>query len=137
MAATLWGEARGETYEGKLAIAHVIMNRLKKPGWWSRSKDDVPDDTVAAVCVDPAQFTCWHDGQAARVRDRAKNPDLYMGEFAFRSCLRAALAVLDTPTVDPTSGATHYHTAAILPGWAKTLSPCAAVGSHLFYNNVR
>lgn len=36
VAATIWGEARGESYEGKLAVGCVIRNRVESPGWWGR-----------------------------------------------------------------------------------------------------
>lgn len=139
MAATIWGEARGEPYQGKFAVACVIMNRLNRPGWWSRQPaDGVPDDTIAAVCVDPMQFSCWNksDPQSGRVRQRAVNAQACLGDFAYRQCLLAALEAVDRVIEDPTKGSTHYHTKDVFPQWALRKSPVVAIGHHLFYNNI-
>ena len=34
MAKTMWGEARGESEEGKIGVAWVIRNRAENPCWW-------------------------------------------------------------------------------------------------------
>jgi hypothetical protein len=36
MAATIWGEARGEPLDGKVAVGWVIRNRAANPGGWGR-----------------------------------------------------------------------------------------------------
>lgn len=132
LARTLWGEARAEPRDGQVAIAWVVRNRLAQPGWWSRQQgDDIPDDTIEAVCRDPAQFTCWWDAQAPKVRSRSAES---LGPF-----LAVARAVLDGTEPDPTGGADHYHTIA-RPEYARTWPPAWAAGKtgvtlgrHLFY----
>lgn len=132
MARTLWGEARGEPREGQIAIAWVIRNRLENPGWWSRNQGDgIPDDTIEAVCRDPAQFSCWWDAQAPRVRTRLAE--------SLGPLIELARAVLNGTEPDPTGGADHYHTIA-RPEYAETWPPKWAVGQagvtvgrHLFY----
>jgi len=129
LARTLWGEARGEPREGQIAIAWVIRNRLEHPGWWSRQRgDDIPDDTIEAVCRDPAQFSCWWDAQAPLVRTRSLGPQIEL-----------ARAVLGGLEPDPTGGADHYHTiarpeaaATWPPKWAVG-HPGVTIGRHLFY----
>ncbi len=34
LALLVWREARGETFEAQLAVAHSVMDRVKHPGWW-------------------------------------------------------------------------------------------------------
>lgn len=34
LALTLWREARGESYEARIAVAHTVKNRLEHSGWW-------------------------------------------------------------------------------------------------------
>ncbi|CAF0809757.1 unnamed protein product, partial [Didymodactylos carnosus] len=34
---TVWGEARGESEEGQAAVAHVILNRVKKSHMGSKT----------------------------------------------------------------------------------------------------
>ena len=36
LALVVWREARGESYEGKAAVASSIMNRVVRPSWWGR-----------------------------------------------------------------------------------------------------
>lgn len=141
LAATIWGEARGESYEGKLAIGHVVLNRLQKPGWWSRqSAADVPADTIAAVCIEPLQFSCWNAGDLNSIDVRRLAAASFqfnkLGDYDYRVCLRAALETVDAPGNDPTLGSTNYHASGSLPPWAVRKAPAAVIGRHMFYNNV-
>ncbi len=54
MAQAVYGEARGEPYEGQVAVASVILNRLQSP---------IFPDTVAGVIYEPLAFTAVADGQ--------------------------------------------------------------------------
>jgi spore germination cell wall hydrolase CwlJ-like protein len=120
LAATLWGEAPGEPFEGKIAIACVVRNRANAPGWWGRD--------VVGVCTAPAQFTCWHDGQAQRVRHVDET------DASFAQCLDIARDVLAGQYRDHTGGADHYHVASMdpPPPWARGRKPTARIGAHLF-----
>lgn len=129
MARTLWGEARGEPLAGKVAIAHVINNRFKKPGWWSRNPDQIQDDTISAVCRDPYQFSCWNDNDP----NKSKLLAVKDTDTAFRDCLLATAGVLSGNFYDPTNGANHYHTKSVAPKWAAGQTPVAYVGNHIFY----
>ena len=53
MAKTIYGEARGETREGQIAVACVIFNRFRSGKWFSAK-------TLAGVCLKPLQFSCWN-----------------------------------------------------------------------------
>jgi N-acetylmuramoyl-L-alanine amidase len=48
------GEARGEPYEGQVAVGAVILNRVKDPNF---------PNTVAGVIYEPGAFTAVSDGQ--------------------------------------------------------------------------
>lgn len=48
------GEARGEPYEGQVAVAAVILNRVKHPSF---------PNTIAGVIYQPGAFTAVSDGQ--------------------------------------------------------------------------
>lgn len=48
------GEARGESYEGQVAVAAVILNRVKSPKF---------PNTIASVIYQKGQFSCVTDGQ--------------------------------------------------------------------------
>ncbi len=54
MANAVYGESRGEPYEGQVAVAAVILNRLKSPSF---------PNTVYGVIFQPGAFTAVADGQ--------------------------------------------------------------------------
>ena len=136
LARTIYGEARGSTQADRIAVAWVVRNRLARPGWWSRHPDDIPDDTVQAVCREPQQFSCWNPTDPnRRVLDRLALPDA-LADPAFRLCLLAAIAVLDGLEPDPTEGSCHSHTAGVAPAWSRGRRPVAAIGGHLFFNDI-
>jgi N-acetylmuramoyl-L-alanine amidase len=137
LARTIFGEARGSTHADRIAVAWVVRNRLARPGWWTRHPDDgIPDDTIQAVCREPKQFSCWNATDINRAAiDRLALPAA-LADPAVRACLLAAIAVLDGHEPDPTEGSCHYHTAAVAPPWSRGRRPVAAIGGHLFFNDI-
>ena len=133
-ARTIFGEARGEPDEGKIAVAWVIRNRAAIAQATGRRQ--FGDGSPASACQRPFQFSCWNnnDPNAARLRALdADNPDP-----VFAECLRIAEDVLGDQTPDPTDGATFYHTRALNPppDWSRGKTPCATIGHHLFFKNI-
>lgn len=54
MARAINGEARGESYEGQVAVGAVILNRVKSSQF---------PNTIAGVIYEPGAFTAVSDGQ--------------------------------------------------------------------------
>lgn len=54
MANAVYGEARGEPYEGQVAVAAVILNRVRSPSF---------PNTASGVIFQPGAFTAVADGQ--------------------------------------------------------------------------
>lgn len=54
MANAVYGEARGEPFEGQVAVAAVIINRVKSPSF---------PNTASGVIFQPGAFTAVADGQ--------------------------------------------------------------------------
>lgn len=54
LARAINGEARGEPYEGQVAVGAVILNRVKSPKF---------PNTIAGVIYEPGAFTAVSDGQ--------------------------------------------------------------------------
>ena len=77
-------EARGESFLGQIAVAAVIVNRLKHPSF---------PNTISGVLYEPGAFTAVTDGQ-------------YYNEPIYESAYRAADAALKG--LDPTGGAIYY-----------------------------
>lgn len=129
LARTIYGEARGEPVRGQEAVAAVVINRVARArargGWWWGG------DPVA-VCLKPWQFSCWNPGDpnlAAIAGASESDP-------VFAICKRIALRAIKGALQDPTKGATHYHAKGMLPPWARGHAPSAAIGRHLFYNDI-
>lgn len=133
VALTIYGEARGEPIAGQRAILHVMLNRLKNPGWWSRQAGDrISDDTLAAVCHDPWQFSCWNpsDPQSARLR----NPKTLELPEVQRIRHWVAMELME-PGIDPTNGADHYCTTKVVryTRWTRGRTPVKVIGNHSFF----
>jgi len=131
MAATIWGEARGEPMDGKRAVGWVIRNRAEHGGWWG--------DDIVSVCTKPKQFSCWNDDDpnSEAVKDIAfsfgRKATEMLADKAIQDCVCAALEVLNEHVKDETGGATHYHASRISPGWTSSLDETARIGRHVFY----
>jgi len=132
MVKTVTAEAAGEPWMGKVAVCWVIVNRALRPGWWSRNPDEFKDDTVAAVCHDPSQFSCWNPGSPGLKFIENMN----INTPGFKESAMAVAVVLGNMVPDPTKESTHYHTLDVSPKWSRGLTPIVKFGHHLFYNNV-
>ncbi|MBI3709616.1 MAG: cell wall hydrolase [Proteobacteria bacterium] len=122
LARVIWGEARGEGEAGMAAVASVIMNRVRRPGWWGNS--------LRSVCTCPWQFSCLNPGDP----NRAKLYAVTAADPIFATALAIAQRAVAGDPADPTRGATHYYAADTKqPSWALGRVPTARIGRHLFY----
>lgn len=126
LARTLWGEARGEGTAGMQAVAAVILNRVavaraRGGAWWGND--------VISVCQKPWQFSCWNRSDPNMRKVMAVCAD----DVYFRNAMAVARSALAGVLPDPTGGATHYHAVGTSPDWARTASPTAVIGRHVFY----
>lgn len=117
-ARTLWGESRGESDLGKLAVACVIRNRIKLGRW---------GHTPAAVCLAPMQFSCWNVTDP----NRKKLLEIDDTDSGLLECLTAWEDSHDL--ADPTHGATHYKVVGTYARWADGVKPLVTIGHHEFY----
>lgn len=134
LARTLWGEARGESLAGQIAVAWSIRNRVEmdlhndgKPDWWGEG--------YAGVCQKPYQFSCWNrnDPNFAYLSGAKQIP--------FRELAQARIAadqVIDGKVLDPTGGATHYYATSMKmpPAWAAKAKQTLKLGGHVFFKDV-
>lgn len=127
LAMTLWGEAAERPVRAIEGVAAVIMNRVRMvaapegPRHWGRG--------VSGVCRAPFQFGCWHP----RHPRHAPMLALPEGDLALAICKRIAARAASGLLPDPTGGATHYHAADRLPGWAVGRIAAAEIGGLVFY----
>lgn len=103
--ATVVMEASNQGYDVMLAVAFVLLNRIKDGRWGTN---------LASVCLAPEQFSCWNTKDRNRKRlAEMRNDD--------PSLLLAQKALLDASNgvPDPSHGATHYYSIDIpAPSWA-------------------
>lgn len=105
LALTLWGEARGEGYDGQVAVAWAVRNRVddgKISSWWGEG--------YAGVCQKPYQFSCWNKNDPNYPYLSGLKP---IPAAQYAQARKAALAVITGEASDPTKGATHYHATSI------------------------
>lgn len=110
LARAINGEARGESYEGQVAVGAVILNRVKDPNF---------PNTIAGVIYQPGAFTAVSDGQINV--PIAENSTVY----------KAAADAMNG--WDPTGGCTYYfnpNTATSSWIWSKTI--VKTIGKHNF-----
>ena len=129
LALTLWGEARGESLDGKAAVAWVILNRSR-----------VRDQSITDVCLAKLQFSCWwRVGGASNYAalDRLATGISHRTDALLDECRWVAEGVLKNVVLDRTHGADHYFAASMVPRpkWAATMRQTAAVGAHLFFTS--
>jgi len=130
LARTLWGEARGETLAGMVAVAWTIRNRVndgKPKSWWGEG--------YAGVCLKPYQFSCWNKNDPNfPFLSGAKS--IPVGEMA--KAVMVATAVVDGAYPDPTGGATHYYATTMPkpPAWAAKARQTLKLGHHVFFKDV-
>ena len=102
------GEARGEPYIGQVAVAAVVLNRVRS---------DVFPDTISGVIFQPGAFDAVWDGQ------------FDMEPTA--SCIRAARDAMNG--WDPTGGCTYYYNPATATNeWIWTRAVQLTIGRHAF-----
>ena len=124
LARTAWGEARGEGREGMQAVCNVVMNRVKKGGWYGA--------TPKEVCLKKSQFSCWNTSDPNYAKLKAVNES--DAQFALAKQLAASAVAGYLP--DITNGATNYLALASLkktPSWAGKMQQVASIGNHTFY----
>ena len=124
--ATVYLEASQEPPEGKSAVAHVLVNRVKDGRWGA---------SITSVCLARMQFSCWNT-DAGDARDRDRLGKVSDSDPVLVACGAVLQLALDG-NVDPTGGATHYFAETIAPpAWVQGATFCGKFGSQLFYRNV-
>ena len=121
LALNIYFEARGEPELGKIAVAHVVLNRV----------DDTRfPKTVCGVVREGGehrlrrcQFSWWCDGRS----------DTPLDNLAWRESREIAWDVLRGARSDPTRGALWYHADYVSPSWGEAFDRGPKIGQHIFY----
>lgn len=108
LAKIIYAEARGEDYEGQVAVAAVVINRVRASGF---------PKTVSEVIHAKGAFTAIRDGQYRLKPDK-------QAYKAAQEALRGK---------DPTGNAVYYYNPKIATSkWIRTRTLTARIGNHWF-----
>lgn len=108
LAMVINGEARGESYEGQVAVGAVVLNRVRHSSF---------PNTIAGVIYQPGAFTAVTDGQINKAIES--------------SCFNAARDALNG--WDPTGGAIYYYNPRTATNsWIRSRPIIKTIGKHVF-----
>jgi len=138
LARTIWGEARGEPYEGKIAVAWTAKNRALIAQSYEKAHGKAHqhygDGSLASACQAKWQYSCWNSGDPNLIAMESVTPET---SASFRDCLAIAKMVADGVVADPVKGSTHYYAVTIdPPAWAVGHTPVVQIGHHLFFAGI-
>lgn len=116
VAAVVYHEARGESDWGQIAVAHVVMNRVRDKRW---------PNYACGVALQPHQFT----GLPRKLT--------VAEEQAWENAVDIAIGVVSGIIEDPTHGADHYYAPDLVgrPRWSKDMLFVAGIGGHAFFKS--
>ena len=108
LARVVRAEAEGEPYDGQVAVAAVILNRVTHPEF---------PNTIAGVVYEPLAFSVVANGQVNRP--------------ASESAVQAAHCALNG--LDPSGGAIYfYNPAKTRSAWIRSRAVIKTIGGHIF-----
>lgn len=115
LATAVYFEARGESVEGQLAVARVVMNRAASgkypPSWCETVKQ-------------PWQFSFVRHGQFPHV-------DTNSGSWARAEAVAKIAAANIVPSL--ADDVLWYHADYVAPAWGPRLTRVSKIGAHIFY----
>jgi spore germination cell wall hydrolase CwlJ-like protein len=133
LATNIYFEARGESYEGKKAVAFVTLNRVESPNfpdticdvvyqarhsrWWKTERDRLVP--IKHQC----QFSWYCDGKSDYIRNIHEYEELY----------KLASEIIVGKHSDNTGGADYYHSTKVKPDWRLAFTRTTKIDKHIFY----
>jgi len=123
LAQAIYFEARGEPMLGQIAVANIVLNRVKSTYY---------PNTVCGVVYQNyknykrCQFTFACDGRSDQPRD--------MKSWA-RSERLARQILQGRKRLASMTNATFYHATYVNPKWSREFSTVKRIGKHIFYRN--
>jgi spore germination cell wall hydrolase CwlJ-like protein len=115
LATAVYFEARGESLEGQLAVARVVMNRAlsgKYPPDW------------CSVVKQPWQFSFVRNGQF---------PAIATSSTAWARAQGVARIAMADVVPSVSSDVLWYHATYVAPSWGRRLNLAQKIGTHIFY----
>lgn len=108
LARLIYAEARGESYQGQVAVGAVVLNRVKSSSF---------PNTISGVIYQPYAFTCVNDGQ---INLSPNNTALKAAKDAMNGW-------------DPTYGCLYYYNPRVATSsWIYSRPTVVTIGNHVF-----
>jgi len=128
LAKNIYYEAGHESYEGKLAVAQVTLNRVNSPKYpkdiCSVVYQKTTDENLRTVCQ--FSWTCMVKELVAK------------DKYAWEESQIVAKRALTEPVLHDIiaqTNALYYHAVYVNPGWNKT-KVVRQIGNHIFYSKI-
>jgi hypothetical protein len=120
LAQAVYYEAAGEGEDGERAVAQVVLNRMRHPGYPASVCGVVYQGSDRGT---GCQFTFTCDGSLLRTPAAS----------LWARARKVAEQALAGKVFAPVGHATHYHADYVLPYWADSLDKTVQIGRHIFY----
>lgn len=130
LALNVYFESRNQSFDGQLAVSHVVLNRVKDDRFPSTICDVVKQGhkyPSGAMIRHKCQFSWYCDG----LSDYPKERDVWKRS---QKVARDAF-ILHSNGYDLTEGSTHYHATTVDPKWNKSMEYIARIDDHLFFKD--
>ena len=116
LASAVYFEARGESLEGHLAVAEVVMNRAASGRYPA---------TICGVVEQPWQFSF--------VNRTGRIPNANRDSAAWSRAVAIARIAQDGVTDQLSSDCLWYHADYVAPSWGRRLNRVTKIGLHIYY----
>ena len=125
----VYHEARGEPLVGQLAVANVILNRVRSPKFPQTICEVVHDGKKwkGHMVRNKCAFSYYCDG---------KKEWLNIEHEALQTAIKASYLAINGATVESTQNATFYHASYAKPFWSSSFKLLAQIGQHKFYTHL-
>lgn len=132
LALNIYHEARGESQEAQMAVAHVTLNRVAS----SRFPDSICGvvkqarrDSNGKIIRHACQFSWYCDGKSDAIANNV------IEQRAWKRAQRIAKTATDWHSVgeDFSQGALFYHANYVSPYWVDSFVIVTRIDRHLFY----
>ena len=113
LASTVYFESKGESLAGQLAVARVVINRVRSGRF---------PDSICGVVHQPSQFSFVRDGRM---------PDVKTSSRSWRRAVAIAQIAMADAWDSKVEGALYFHARRVSPGWNRVRM--ASIDNHIFY----
>jgi spore germination cell wall hydrolase CwlJ-like protein len=121
LALNIYFEARSEPHMGKIAVGHVVLNRMLSGAY--------PDSACEVIRQggERRDGRCQFSWMCDRLSDQPKDAS------AWDEAQTLARMIYNGLTQDPTKGAMWYHADYVSPKWRTQFVQGPVIGRHIFY----